>query len=155
MASSRQFTRSINGHSTELLVQAFADRILVLVTQMGKIGTLIQATIPDSIPLLQNPELSEPYPNQDIPLPSPSPAIQLTTLLGTAPSEHMRTLYSLYAAQIAMIVWTQESNNVLELPRRSVVVGLALRRSNEIEDSDISESEKHVFRSVMSMLYEK
>lgn len=41
MITPRQIVRNLNGHSTEILVQTFADRVLVLVTQMGKVGTLV------------------------------------------------------------------------------------------------------------------
>lgn len=37
----RQVTKELEGNSTELLIQTFADRILVLVTQLGKVGNLV------------------------------------------------------------------------------------------------------------------
>lgn len=41
MITPRQIVRNLGGHSTEVLVQTFADRVLVLITQMGKVGTLV------------------------------------------------------------------------------------------------------------------
>lgn len=41
MLSSANIARELDGARTEVLLQAFADRILVLVTQMGKVGTLV------------------------------------------------------------------------------------------------------------------
>jgi hypothetical protein len=41
MASTRQITRELEGTRTEVVLQSFSDRILVLVTQMGKVGTLV------------------------------------------------------------------------------------------------------------------
>lgn len=82
-------------------------------------------------------------------LPAPSPAIQLTSLLGSAPSEHLQTLYSLYASQIATIVWTEEAQHGLDGQRRSVVVGLALYRHEGDGDG-----EREVFEGVMSMIYD-
>jgi len=41
MLTSRQISRNLNGIPTEIVMQAFADRILVLITQMGKVGTLV------------------------------------------------------------------------------------------------------------------
>ena len=41
MLTSRQISRNLNGVPTEIVMQAFADRILVLITQMGKVGTLV------------------------------------------------------------------------------------------------------------------
>jgi len=37
----RQTSRNLNGKDTQVFVQTFADRILVLVTQMGKVGNLV------------------------------------------------------------------------------------------------------------------
>ena len=75
-------------------------------------------------------------------------------MLGSAPSEHMHTLYSLYASQIATIIWTLESQSPLAVSRRSVVVGLALRKSDETGDMELTERERDVFQGVMTMLYE-
>jgi hypothetical protein len=41
MLTSRQISRNLNGIPTEVVIQAFADRILVLITQVGKVGTLV------------------------------------------------------------------------------------------------------------------
>ncbi|KAG8217712.1 hypothetical protein J3R82DRAFT_5868, partial [Butyriboletus roseoflavus] len=78
----------------------------------------IQASIPSTT------DLHAPGPRGH--LPSPSPAIQLTPIFGSAPSVHMQTLYSLYAAQIATLVWLATGGEP-----RSVVVGIALWRSEE------------------------
>lgn len=37
----RQTSRNLNGNSTQVFLQTFADRVLVLVTQMGKVGNLV------------------------------------------------------------------------------------------------------------------
>lgn len=112
----------------------------------------IQATIPVTTPLQPATAPDPAQPNQR-PLPTPPAAIELTSLLGNAPSEHMRTLHALYAAQIATIVWTEESKGPLDVARRGVVVGLAFRQS-DAGDIGLSESEKIVFLGVMSMLQE-
>lgn len=85
-------------------------------------------------------------------LPEPSPAIQLTPLFGSAPSEHLQTLYSLYVSQIATIIWRHESQRGLESSRRSVVVGLALSKLGSQEGE--MRAEKEVFEGVMSMLHD-
>lgn len=41
----QQTSRDLNGIPTQLMVQVFADRILVLVTQMGKVGTLVHLLV--------------------------------------------------------------------------------------------------------------
>ncbi|RDB21439.1 hypothetical protein Hypma_011672 [Hypsizygus marmoreus] len=152
--ANRQLSRELDGQATDILVQIFADRVLVLVTQFGKVGSLIQASIPETTPLPPPPPAPDTTQPNRQPLPPPPAAIQLTPLLGSAPSEHMQTLFSLYASQIATIVWVQQSTHSLTPSRRSVVVGLALRKSEETEDGGITEREKTVFEGVMSMLYE-
>ncbi|PCH37979.1 hypothetical protein WOLCODRAFT_96223 [Wolfiporia cocos MD-104 SS10] len=151
--ASSQLAREIDGTITEVLLQSFADRLLVLVTQMGKVGTLIQATIPPTTPLEPSPPHDPSQPNVT-PLPTPPSAIQLTPLLGHAPSERIQTLHSLYASQIATIVWTSESTQALEPERRPIVVGLALRKSGEVEGMGLSEQERSVFYEVMDMVRE-
>lgn len=64
----------------------------------------------------------------------------------------MQTLHSLYAAQIATIVWTAESDGGLEGERRNVVVGIALKKSDEGDDEGLSERERNLFVGVMEML---
>lgn len=41
MLASTQMARELDGERTEVLLQAFSDRILVLVTQVGKVGNLV------------------------------------------------------------------------------------------------------------------
>ncbi|KAJ6547640.1 hypothetical protein B0H19DRAFT_1166710 [Mycena capillaripes] len=148
----RQISRELQGNTTEILVQTFADRILVLVTQLGKVGNLIQATITDTIPLFPAvQDLAQPNVQT---LPEPSASIQLTPLLGNAPSHHIQTLHSLYAAQIATLFWTAASSNPLEVSRKSIIVGIALRKSGSLEDEGLTENERSVFAGVMSMVLE-
>lgn len=64
-------------------------------------------------------------------LPPPPDAISLMPLLGTPPSP---TLHSLYTSQIATLVWWTLQE--LSLPRRPVVVGLALERTARRGDVD-------------------
>jgi len=87
-------------------------------------------------------------------LPQPSPAIQLTPLLGGATSEHMQILQSLYVAQIATIIWTEEARMGLEGSRRGVVVGLALSKTEDDNPDEKSRKEREVFEGVMAMMYD-
>jgi proteasome assembly chaperone 3 len=112
-----------------------------------------QVTLPATVPILPATARDPAHPNSQA-LPSPPVALQLTTLLGSAPSEHMHTLYSLYASQIATIIWTVENEGRLDVPRRSVIVGLALRKSDEVGGMGLTERERSIFQGVMDMLYE-
>lgn len=118
---------------------------------MSRFLAQIQATLPATASLL--PPTSDPSQSHKLILPEPSPAVELTPLLGSAPSSHLQTLHSLYASQIATIIWTEESKNGLESFRRSVVVGLALVKSNT-EGNGKGSEEREVFEGVMSSLYD-
>lgn len=37
----RQISRTVNGIETQVFIQSFVDRVLVLVTQVGKVGNLV------------------------------------------------------------------------------------------------------------------
>ena len=41
----KQLTRNLNGVETEVLLQYFADRVLVIVTQLGKVGCFVRLYI--------------------------------------------------------------------------------------------------------------
>jgi proteasome assembly chaperone 3 len=109
----------------------------------------IQASLPSTIPLL-------PFqPNNQQALPAPPAAIELTPVLGSAPSEHLQTLHSLYATQIATIIWQRESESAKDIMhRRSVIVGIALRQSLVGSDEHLTENERELFLQVMSMVQE-
>ncbi|KAI0664645.1 hypothetical protein C8Q70DRAFT_1048865 [Cubamyces menziesii] len=154
MLQTATVAREIDGVQTDVLIQAFADRILVLVTQLGKVGSLIQASMPSTMPLLPAPPPDPEQPNV-LPLPVPPPSLQLTPLLGSAPSERIQTLHSLYASQIATLVWTLEEASVLETDRRPVIVGIALAKSPEpAHSSELSDHDRTVFRGVMDLVRE-
>ena len=105
--------------------------------------------MPDTASPIQSSESS----NQNhLLLPEPSPAIQLTPLFGSAPSEHQQTLYALYVSQIATIFWRHESQRGLESCRRSVVVGLALSKLDSQEGE--MQAERETYEGVMNMLHD-
>ena len=108
-------------------------------------------SIPQTAPLLEQPSPDEEEPNASV-LPPPPPSIQLTPLLGSAPTDHLRTLYALYASQVATIVWVAEAGGLTDERRRSVIVGLALRKSGEDEGQGLSVVERETFHQVMGMV---
>lgn len=112
----------------------------------------IQVSIPRTTTLLPPPPPDTSDPNV-IPLPVPPASIQLTPLLRSTYSEQIQTLYSLYASQIATIVWTTETG-LLEGERRDVVLGLALIRQYSLDDAARDVQEKETFVGVMSMVRE-
>jgi len=146
MLRAGQTSAEIASVPTNVLLQSYADRVLVLVTQLGKVGALIQASLPSgNISLVNQPDDEEqppaeasPYP----PLPPPPPSITLTPLLGATGDQ---PLLSLYAAQIATLVWSSEAD-ALAGAARPVVVGLALK-GGERED-------REVFHGIMKLVRE-
>ncbi|BGO90720.1 hypothetical protein JCM10020v2_002363 [Rhodotorula toruloides] len=106
-----QRARSINGQQTDVLVQLFADRVVVVVTQMGRIGCMIQVSPPPSslsmLPPMPPPTHlpSAPPQNPLAALPRPDPSSILTPLFGVPPSPHLSYLHDLYASQIGAIVF--------------------------------------------------
>ena len=106
--------------------------------------------MPPAEPLLPPPPASDPSQPS---LPPPPPSVQLTPLLGNAQSEHLQALHSLYASQIATLIWVSEAEGALALERRAVIVGIALRRSgDEMEGAALSKEEKDVFFGVMDVV---
>ncbi|KZT51270.1 hypothetical protein CALCODRAFT_488073 [Calocera cornea HHB12733] len=136
----KSVAKELYGVHTELNIQTYADRVMVLVTQLNKVGCLIQATLPPAVPLLP------PLPGQ---MPQPSTATVLTPLFGAPPSEHLHDLYGLYANQIAAIIWTAEGAAGL---RRPVVVGVALERKKDEEGQGLTQRERDVFDGIMKMV---
>ncbi|CAG8535522.1 17550_t:CDS:2 [Cetraspora pellucida] len=112
----KQAARAINGVHTETLITGFRDKILVIITQYGKIGSLAYVTF-DS---LSSKSLSSF---------STSATTNINFLLGGFSS-----LYQLYALHIATIIANENPND-----RRSVVIGLALK--NAVDDKDVDNKE--------------
>ncbi|WWC94917.1 hypothetical protein V866_001769 [Kwoniella sp. B9012] len=154
-----QLRQSICGVDTELLIQTFDDRVLVIVTQNGKVGCLTQASLPPHIPLPPPPKPSSksinghssPLDILEI-LPTPSPSLTLTPLLGSPPNA---TLYELYITQIAtLIFWALEISGQ---GRRNVVVGLSLKTRQRASEGDdegevLDEDERLRYAGVMDLV---
>jgi len=82
------------------------------------------------------------------PLPTPPATIQLRSLLGSASSEHLQSLHSLYAAQIATLVWLAEDQALVGSNRRSIIVGIALQKVTD-EGDGLNERERRMFHGIM------
>jgi len=136
-----QTEQPVQGVSTKILVQSFSDRVMVLVTQMGKVGCLIQASLPQTVPIPPPSRApgTDNAPSTRVIPPAPPPAIELTPLLGHPPTPELHTFYNLLSAQLATVVWSSEEadGNSFGGTRRPVVVGIALKR----DDSDSRDAE--------------
>lgn len=113
----------------------------------------IQASIPFTTILPAVHHMTGPTGQNDLALPPVPHAIELTTLLGNTLSEHMQTLHSLYVAQIATIIWNWEDEHSPGL-RRSVVVGIALRKTDKQDEVSERESFFQIMEMVQKLLRE-
>ncbi|WWC64544.1 uncharacterized protein I303_107154 [Kwoniella dejecticola CBS 10117] len=134
-----QLRQRICGVETELLIQTFDDRILVIITQNGKVGCLTQASLPPQIPLPPPPRPTQTNGHSNALhileiLPVPPPALQLTPLVGTPTNP---TLYDLHTNQISTLVFY--ALEMSSCSRRNVVVGLSLKRTPNTHDSNPNE----------------
>ncbi|CAG8731578.1 16143_t:CDS:2, partial [Acaulospora morrowiae] len=107
--------RVINDKHTEVLVTGFQDKILVVITQYGKVGSLIHVTLGS---LSTTSQTLTPVTNVNFILGSPS------------------SLYQIYASHIASIIKKESPSE-----GRSVVVGLALKKNVGTEEEEIIDKE--------------
>ncbi|KDE09133.1 hypothetical protein MVLG_00847 [Microbotryum lychnidis-dioicae p1A1 Lamole] len=140
---------------TEILVQVFTDRVMIIVTQLGRIGSLLQVNRPvPGLPTPLRPTTS--HNPQDAflsSLPLPHPASTLTTLLGVAPSTRATSLYQLYAQQLGAIVFDS-----LGEAAKPVVLGIALKEFPARHGDDkehVGDRERKVFREVLKRIVEQ
>ncbi|WFC94835.1 hypothetical protein MBRA1_001472 [Malassezia brasiliensis] len=138
-------TEVSGGKDITVFCQEYEDRTLVLVTQLEKVGYLVQALVN---PGEQTAEFLQSH-HRDAMV---SPTVTLVPLFGAPPSG-LEDLYALYATQIAARIcadlYTPESMLGSIKP---VVVGLALRRTltdGEMLDMD---AEQAKLATVLSLL---
>ncbi|GAA5882101.1 hypothetical protein JCM16303_005602 [Sporobolomyces ruberrimus] len=151
-----QRARLIHSIQTDLLIQSFNDRILVILTQLGRIGCLIQvlpppSTLPAALP---RPSSGSSQPS----LPPPHPSLVLSPLFGVPPTPHVQALHDLYASQIATILFEKMSTETQGFEVKPVVLGIGLKRTREEDErgqeSGISDEERETFMQVMEMVKE-
>ncbi|KAF9095573.1 hypothetical protein BGX29_008968 [Mortierella sp. GBA35] len=105
----RQAARLIQGRHTEVLVVSFIDKILILVSQYGKVGSLIHTTVDQQ-------SLTASTAGGDLASTSSS------FLLGAGSLASKKTqLYQVYASHISQMIQHQNPNET-----RPVVLSLAL-----------------------------
>ncbi|GAA6061248.1 hypothetical protein JCM10212_000689 [Sporobolomyces blumeae] len=121
-----QRVRTIRGHPTNVLVQAFRDRVMVTVTQLGKIGCIIQCTpppahLPAPVTLASDPTRPR--------LPPINPSTTLTPLFGVAPTPHLASLHDLYALQISSVLFDKLARESHGIEVKPVVLAIGLKKS--------------------------
>ncbi|GAA5841345.1 hypothetical protein JCM9279_000621 [Rhodotorula babjevae] len=162
-----QRARKVNGNHTDVVLQVFQDRVLVIVTQLGRIGAMIQVTAPPSALTALQPPPPPPQPPSSssnprrAPRPAPHPSTLLTPLFGAAPSPHIASLHDLYALHVGAAVFTR-LGAAGEGAQRPVVLGIGLKRAkrdgaaagDDDDDAGVSEAEKETFEQVLDMVAE-
>ncbi|POV97965.1 hypothetical protein PSHT_14284 [Puccinia striiformis] len=151
--------------------------VLVLVTQTGKIGSLLtrmmchytwipfEFTDTVTVPLAsfeQGFEVASGSEDGLLPaLPVPFTSLQLTPLLSSTPPD-LKPLYDVYLNQVAMLVFTGFTPDIPSHLRtcnpdriaKPVIIGLALARLPNTTDQDVTDLERARFCAIMSMVME-
>lgn len=148
-------------------MQRFTDRILILVTQLHKVGALYQASAPlNSLPSVQR--IREPTTSelQELHLPPPDPSLAVSKLMGSVSSEEQETLHHLYVSELASLVFgglgtlpeDVDMDTYQPFEGRTVVVGLALkdvRKSGSLEQQqsleEVGKLERTTFAQVAKL----
>jgi len=123
---------------------------MILITQLGKVGLLVQATMPETIPLPTISSLSDEQ--AEAPLPEPPSAILLTPLMGTSLDARHQILTNLYVSQIATLAWYADTSQ-----RLPIVVGLALKKEEsrrEEDDLTMDQHDRETFLQIMNVVGE-
>ncbi|TKA58735.1 hypothetical protein B0A49_08856 [Cryomyces minteri] len=118
-AQTRTASAEINGIITQVMSVSFADKIMVTISQGGRLAHWVHVPLDTSGP---NPSNLQPYGDEDEPDATLLPMAHLTAttvLGGTIPERN--TIGQLYATQIASALSTKNPEE-----RRMVVVGLGL-----------------------------
>lgn len=90
--------------------------------------------------------------SEPLALPKPPPAVELSKVFGAAPSDEGDVLYSLYASQIAAMIWTNDSEDAIGGERRNVIVGLALKK---VQNEGVpAEDDREIYAEVVEMVME-
>ncbi|KAG5952141.1 hypothetical protein E4U53_001507 [Claviceps sorghi] len=122
-APSKQATGTVNGIDTQVASLSFSDKILVTISQQGRLSQWIQVPLAESSAGVV--EMTLPTSSHGL---LPSTHLSPTTLLGGG-GDDRETLGHLYAAQIASHISLKSPDD-----RRTLVLGLGLSKfENERE----------------------
>ncbi|CAO3568585.1 unnamed protein product [Mortierella alpina] len=141
----KQAARTIQGKHTEVLVSSYADKILILVSQYGKAGSILHTSI-DQQSLTSSTAASE------------LAATTSSFLLGAGSSASKKTqLYQVYASHISQMIHHQNPAET-----RSVVLSLALsvqepdmeRSSNAVQEQEQRARDRDLFENVIELVNE-
>ncbi|KAG0363876.1 hypothetical protein BC939DRAFT_449666 [Gamsiella multidivaricata] len=145
--SNKQAARIVQGRHTEVLVTSFVDKILILVSQYGKVGSVIHTAV-DQQTLAPNTTTSS----------SDLVSTSSTFLLGAGSSVSKKTqLYNVYASHISQMIHHQNPAET-----RSVILSLALavqepdlERSPTLEEEqDQRRQDRDLFENVIELINE-
>ncbi|KAF9426557.1 hypothetical protein BGZ94_006360 [Podila epigama] len=141
--ANRQAARTILGRHTEVLVTSFHDKILIVVSQYGKVGSVIHT-------ILDKQSLAPTFSSTLAPTTS-------SFLLGAGSSSSKKTqLYQVYASHISQMIVHQSPHE-----GRPVVLSLALaitepdmERSSKEEQAQQRQVDRDLFENVVEMINE-
>lgn len=123
----KQAARDVQGMHTEVLVSSYADKIFIVVSQYGRIGSLIHTTFDLPPNLARN-----------------TNAVPTTSrFLMNSASNSLSSLYQLYASSISQLI---ASMNPKE--GRPVILGIALK------DTEDNQARKELHDNILDMVRE-
>ncbi|KAF2203006.1 hypothetical protein GQ43DRAFT_367820 [Delitschia confertaspora ATCC 74209] len=124
-AATKTASANIAGIETAATTISFADKILITISQNGRLAQWVH--VPLSLSTTDNNPLSNSYLDTDPSLPNtdllPTPSLTATSILGGTNGE-LSTLGELLATQIASAIITRDARE-----KRMVVLGLGLDKS--------------------------
>ncbi|KAF8955529.1 hypothetical protein BGZ46_002613, partial [Entomortierella lignicola] len=134
----KQAARTIQGRHTEVLVTSFADKILIVITQYGKVGSLIHTAV-DQQSIATNTMSS-----------SDLASTTSSFLLGAGSSSSKKTqLYQVYASHISQMISHQNPEET-----RPVVLSLALSIQEPDPEQSVSKEQEQDQRNQDRDLFE-
>ncbi|KAF9155774.1 hypothetical protein DFQ26_009633 [Actinomortierella ambigua] len=154
----KQAAALVNGKHTEVLVTAFSDKILILVSQYGKVGSLLHTTVdnpqemqrPQTTYSPYDPAYSEERDGSNLRLATTN----TTFLLGAGSSTSKKAqLYQVYTSHVAQMIVHQNPQET-----RSIVFSLALDVPEPVDTQDAGayeaqrQKDKTLFEEVVRLV---
>ncbi|KAL1919847.1 uncharacterized protein VTP21DRAFT_1778 [Calcarisporiella thermophila] len=125
----RQLSRDILGIPTDVTITSFVDKIWILVTQLGKVGSVVYNTVNTPASAF---------------IPTGSEAIISSSFLLGSSTTIKGDLYRVYSSHIAAVIASQAPHE-----RRPIVIAIALKEEeNEMKDGDYELSKRKMIEIV-------
>ncbi|KAJ1659063.1 hypothetical protein IWQ61_001805 [Dispira simplex] len=136
----RQAQISVQGHPTEIITMGFSNRLVVLVTQLGNLGTLLSASFDSSTSSYPLPLLGETGDITDT-----TPPNSLFYVLGRPNDTVLTMIYQQLATHILGTIHQSNPND-----RRPLLLGISLKDHKHLANAE--SGDKHLVRATLDDL---